>query len=326
MHGGVHGGRAPCRLLMLSGGLVVCLMVLAGCGQSAGDASKASRPPAWTQQFAHAHQVAASLSDSIAGTAEQQSATQYVTLWRANHVVDECMAGHGIAWNRWRKVENVSVSDGLPNWLRQPMQPVVSESVQLQARLVRAMDVPPSDPLTGRNGRVLDRCLTMSQRTKHPEASDDEVEKLFSPAFDSSTARAFGRLIGSVTRRLPSDDRYARCMKRAGSPVHGEANDGGYNDFNIATERVRRTAPPLPDIPEQGETGSAAWQKFLGREQELLRDDASCRKAEYEKGMAALAPKLGAFRRQHAEELTRLRAHWASVDQEAQAHGWPASY
>jgi hypothetical protein len=310
---------------MLPGGLAVCLMALTGCGRSTGDAPDV-KPPAWTQQFDRAHQVAASLWDSIAGTAEQESAVQYVTGWRLNHVVDECMRARGIAWNHWRKVENLSVSDGLPNWLRQPMRPVVSESVLLQARLVRAMDVPPSDPLTGRNGQVLDRCLTMRQRTKHPEASDDEVEKLFSPKFDASVAKAYGRLIERVIRRLPSDDLYARCMKRAGSPVHGEANDGGYTDFNIATERIRRTAPPLRDIPEQGETGSEAWHKFLGREQELLRDDASCRKAEYEKGMAELAPKLNAFRRQHAEELKRLRAHWASVDQEAKAHGWPASY
>ena len=59
---------------------------------------------------------------------------------------------------------------------------------------------------TGRNGRVLDTCLTMSQRTKNPETSDDEVEKLSAPKFDSSAANAYRRLIGAAVRRLPSDD------------------------------------------------------------------------------------------------------------------------
>lgn len=310
------------RWPLLLGGLSVCL-VMTGCGQQVDDTPKADSPPAWTRQFDEAHEVATALSDSISGTPEQQSAVQYVMLWRINRMVDECMRANGVAWHHWRKVEDLWVSDDLPNWLRQPMQPVVSQTVQLEARLVRAMDVPPNDPLTGRNDTVLRRCLTTSQQTKQPEASDDRLDRLSAPKFESPAAQAFGKLLMSVERRLPSDEHYARCMKSAGSSVRGEANSGGYTDYTIAFSRVRRTAPPLGDVPEQGETGSPAWQRFLEREQELLRDDASCRKDEYLEGMAALAPALDAFRRQHAGELRRLRAHWASVQKQARAHGWP---
>jgi hypothetical protein len=229
------------------------------------------------------------------------------------------MARHGIAWHPPSLDHpRVEVEEPLGfTWLREPMRPVVSQAVLLEARLRAVQRHPRNERITGRKVEVLGYCLN---HRRHTGISDDHLDEL-APSWDTEASLAFHRLVDAATRSLPSDRVYARCMARAGTPVHSDAEDG-FDSFGVAEDRLRDTRPAWRDVPLPHQRPSRAWTAFLGREHEMLRDDATCRRHVYPTAIRRLGPRLAALRRDQSPALERLAREWSAVERRAEGVGW----
>lgn len=103
-------------------------------------------------------------------------------------------------------------------WLREPMRPIVSENLRLQALLARREKQVESAELS-----PVERDTIISGRKQCPGASDDDPDRRGVAAVNGGrTPQAFNRLVERVDAELGDGREYAACMTKAGFPSAAE--------------------------------------------------------------------------------------------------------
>jgi hypothetical protein len=304
--------------------IISAAALLASCGNLPGSAAgkptegaarEATEPQAIQQ---HAQLVV----DRIRGTLDEQRAGQFLIDYALNHPAQQCMTASGYTWDPPEiHVQSPIVIEpfGDSIWLREPMRPIASEDVLANTAYRRAEQEGRRIELSAEETATLEDCGT---KTESQIPSDEALQKYDYPDVTRQLSAAFRDMMLQVDTKLGPAAEYTACMKQAGVDASDTLNLGVDGYAAVRLRMVNKEAPPPKDVPQEGEPSSDSWNAFLARERESLTADATCRSAQYQDGIQAIAPLLDRFESEHARDLEEADAHWSSVVTEARAKGF----
>ena len=299
-------GSATIRSAAIGAGLAV---VLGACGNGVSAPSAAQ-----LRSAENADAQLAALDTSIWGSATERSAGSYLGHLALNAPIDKCMSDHGLPFNAPYVDGLAQLADpGGANgtWTRPFMNTATSTNVRVNAETEAQIRSTMTDPqpgsvkLTDVYSKALREC-----------GNGGDYESAASPEGAEALASDLANLVGTINDEIGSDEPYDECMKDAGYDT--TADGGGYDGL---VHLIRESAPKETAIPEAGQTNEA-WNRYLAFEQEALGADRGCRLSEHVEVMAKLAPALGAFAEQHAQEIAGVRQGWRDIVESATAEGW----
>lgn len=263
--------------------------------------------------------------ESFAGTVAQRDALAVVNAYAGNEAMDTCMAESGFPdwdWSLSRTYADPEDALNTSAWLEMPMGRYRSHDLVAAKPFLLAEHEMDADP-DPESSAAVSSCL---------EQSDVQPSKAYGDAAEPLVERLKNQWWGYIADfdadRMPSYATYVTCMESADVTLMAGMEDTIESEsFETAMGYAMSGASPPdasipsdPDDPEQW--ANPDWQKFLSQEEEFDRADWGCRKDVYATFIEDLAPAIGAFADEHAEEIAEAGRYWQRVEERAAALGY----
>lgn len=291
--------------------MALALVGLTGCGTAVGISSAEGQV-----DTAQVERQAAALYDRITGTGPQREAGHYLQYQGANDAFWACLREHDQQpSSRFVPIWTGYVSSPLYGLWLAPLGQAPS-NVALARRTVATADAEAeaaaaSDMDSAAYRKAARTCVAITPTV-------DPADLPGKPDGAEELTGTYTELIAGIDARLGPIEDYRQCLAAAGVEL-ADGEEQGHPALEATLTRLMPT-PPAP-----GEEPSAEWQDYLDLEAEALAADSSCRREQYERGLALLAPELEEFESTHAAEIERVAAGWEELESTAANRGLNAS-
>lgn len=251
--------------------------------------------------------------NSWEGGADAARAVAVLTAHGYNSDYSACMAakGYEMPWQSAIGPGYVE-PDALQatRWLREPNRRTFTASAMLSAHGTKVAKWHERDLSDAEHTAGL-ACLEDAE-----EIGDDEVNALAHPPGYHAVMSAWEeRTVAAVAEVAGTPEAFDECLVDKVLP----GPDGTVMDVITYMEE---SAPGPSEIPLLSGEPSAAWNRYVHEETQLLEARWDCAEPVYDAAMATIPEVVVSMEADFPSEIAALREHWGSVKRDAQELGW----
>ncbi len=251
--------------------------------------------------------------ESWAGTSEERQAAEAVIAYRLNGAFGRCMEERGYSrpWQDSMVPPSVQPDPLIYSlWAAGPMHGYYAQKVT-----------------NGEEGQRIERASSyhavgeeedaeLACRKDNPAAGDDEVSAIRNPQVVAQVERAWAKALEPVVVAGGSPDDYEQCV----------ADSGVLSEMGVKTTQDARDSLsqilPLGAVPLGDELATEAWKNYLSQERQFVEADWSCRETQRAGLGEEVEEALNHFEAHQKDLISKARAHWTGVMEEALELGW----